>query len=91
MALGKETFADGFFADCSLPSAALGKAFAECNRGFAECPKHSAKSPSAVVGRALVGRALGQGGPLGARTEGLTAPLEPSASFPLEKSGLDRN
>jgi hypothetical protein len=32
-----------------LPSAALGKAFAECNRGFAECPKHSAKSPSAVV------------------------------------------
>ena len=49
MALGKETFADGFFADCSLPSAALGKAFAECNRGFAECPKHSAKSPSAVV------------------------------------------
>ena len=23
--------------------------FAECNRGFAECPKHSAKSPSAVV------------------------------------------
>ena len=49
MALGKETFADGFFADCSLPSAALGKAFAECNRGFVECPKHSAKSPSAVV------------------------------------------
>ena len=49
MALSKETFADGFFADCSLPSAALGKAFAECNRGFAECPKHSAKSPSAVV------------------------------------------
>ena len=25
VALGKETFADGFFADCSLPSAALGK------------------------------------------------------------------
>ena len=49
VALGKETFADGFFADCSLPSAALGKAFAECNRGFAECLKHSAKSPCAVV------------------------------------------
>ena len=49
MALDKETFADGFFADCSLPSAALSKAFAECNRGFAECPKHSAKSPSGVV------------------------------------------
>jgi hypothetical protein len=49
VALGKETFVDGFFAECFLPSAALGKAFAECNRGFAECPKHSAKSPSAVV------------------------------------------
>ena len=49
MALDKETFANGFFADCSLPSAALGKAFTECNRGFAECPKHSAKSLSAVV------------------------------------------
>ena len=35
MALGKEAFADGFFT--------------ECNRGFAERPKHSAKSPSAVV------------------------------------------
>jgi len=58
VALDKETFANGFFADCSLPSAALGKAFAECNRGFAECPKHSAKSPSAVVrwaGRRLSG------------------------------------
>ena len=37
MALGKETFADGFFADCSLPSAALGKAFTKCISGFAEC------------------------------------------------------
>ena len=45
----QRNFADGFFVDCSLPSAALGKAFTECNRGFAECPKHSAKSPSAVV------------------------------------------
>ena len=41
-ALGKETFADGFFADCSLPSAALGKA-------FAECPKHSANHVFPVV------------------------------------------
>jgi len=56
VALDKETFADGFFADCSLSSAALGKAFAECNRGFAECPKHSAKSPSAVVGGTAVGK-----------------------------------
>ena len=54
VALGKETFADGFFVDCSLPNAALGKAFAECNRGFAECPKHSTKSPSAVVRGAMV-------------------------------------
>ena len=49
VALSKETFAD-----CSLPSAALDKAFAECNRGFAECPKHSAKSLSAVVILVLV-------------------------------------
>ena len=40
--LGKETFADGFFADYSLPSAALGKAFTECISGFAECRRHSA-------------------------------------------------
>jgi len=32
-----------------LPSAALGKAFAECLAGFAECPQHSAKRASAVV------------------------------------------
>ena len=29
-ALGKEAFADDFFAESSLPSAALSKAFAEC-------------------------------------------------------------
>jgi hypothetical protein len=34
-ALGKEVFADEFFAVYSLPSAALGKAFAECIYGFA--------------------------------------------------------
>ena len=33
----------------SLPSAALGKAFAECKLGFAECPWHSAKPLSPVV------------------------------------------
>jgi hypothetical protein len=53
LTLGKETFADRFFAECSSSSAALGKAFVECNRGFAECPEHSAKSPSAVV---MIGR-----------------------------------
>ena len=31
------------FAECPLPSAALGKAFAECISGFAECHRHSAK------------------------------------------------
>ena len=42
------SMADGQF---SLPSAvlALGKAFAEYNRAFAECPRHSAKSASPVV------------------------------------------
>jgi hypothetical protein len=29
-ALGKEPFADEIFAECSLPSVTLGKAFAEC-------------------------------------------------------------
>ena len=43
MALGKETFTDGFFADCSLPSAALGKA------SIALGKEQSAKNPSAKV------------------------------------------
>ena len=47
--LGKDVFADSFFAECSLPSATLGKAFAECKLGFAECPLHSAKPVSPVV------------------------------------------
>ena len=47
--LGKDAFADGLFAECSLPSAALDKAFAECKLGFAECPWHSANSLSPVV------------------------------------------
>ena len=49
LALGKEIFADKIFAERPLPSAALGKAFAECLAGFAECPQHSAKRASAVV------------------------------------------
>ena len=36
-------------ADGSLPSATLGKAFAECIWAFAECPWHSAKSLLPVV------------------------------------------
>jgi hypothetical protein len=32
-----ECFADKFFAEHSLPSATLGKAFAECKNVFAEC------------------------------------------------------
>ena len=50
MALGKEFFADEFFAECSLLSAALGKAFAECKAGFAECGLHSAKNQNPIVG-----------------------------------------
>ena len=42
LALGKEIFADKICAERPLPSAALGKA-------FAECPQHSAKRASAVV------------------------------------------
>ena len=42
--LGKDVFADTFFAEWSLPSAALGKAFAECKLGW-----HSAKPVSPVV------------------------------------------
>ena len=51
LALGKEIFADKVFAERPLPSAALGKAFAVCLPGFAECPQHSAKRASAVVTR----------------------------------------
>ena len=34
---------------CSLPSAALGKGFAEYNWAFAECVRHSAKNLNPVV------------------------------------------
>jgi hypothetical protein len=49
--LGKEGFADALFAEPSLPSVTLGKAFAECFYGFAECFGHSAKRPFPVVQR----------------------------------------
>ena len=49
IALGKEPFADKSYADGSLPSVTLGKLFAECKLGFAECLGHSAKNPCPVV------------------------------------------
>jgi hypothetical protein len=47
--LGKDPFADKNFAECSLPSVTLGKAFAECKIAFAECIRHSAKNAIPVV------------------------------------------
>jgi hypothetical protein len=47
--LDKEVFADVLFVEPSLPSATLGKDFAECFSGFAECFRHSAKRPIPVV------------------------------------------
>jgi hypothetical protein len=47
--LGKEAVADVQFAERSLPSVTLGKAFAECKIVFAECLRHSAKKLSPVV------------------------------------------
>jgi hypothetical protein len=47
--LSKEGFADVLFAEPSLPSATLGKAYAECFPGFAECFRHSAKRSIPVV------------------------------------------
>ena len=55
MALGKGCFFGHFFPECPLSSAALGKAFAECIWGFAECCRHSAKRPNPVVIAALRG------------------------------------
>jgi hypothetical protein len=40
--LGKEAVADIQFAERSLPSVTLGKAFAECKIAFVECLRHSA-------------------------------------------------
>jgi hypothetical protein len=60
-ALGKEPFADEIFAECSLPSVTLGKAFAECKIVFAECRRHSAKNaiPVVIAGIAAVTTVVG--------------------------------
>jgi hypothetical protein len=50
-ALGKDVFAGIFATECPLPSVTLGKAFAECFRSFAECPRHLAKVLNPVVHR----------------------------------------
>jgi hypothetical protein len=47
--LGKEAGADVQFAERSLPSVTLGKAFAECKIAFAECLRHSTKELCPVV------------------------------------------
>ena len=49
VALGKDSFADHFFAEWTLPRAALGKAFADGKCSFAEYGRHSAKVPVPVV------------------------------------------
>jgi hypothetical protein len=48
--LGKEAIVDVQFAELYLPSFTLGKAFAECFLGFAECFKHSTKKLISIVG-----------------------------------------
>jgi len=47
--LGKDTFADPFFTECPLPSAALDKAFVECKLGFAETESGSGGWVSACL------------------------------------------
>jgi hypothetical protein len=47
--LGKETAADVQFAERSLSSVTLGKAFAGYKIAFAECLRHTAKELSPVV------------------------------------------
>jgi hypothetical protein len=47
--LGKDAVADVQFADRSLPSVTLGKAFAECKIAFALCLRHTAKELISVV------------------------------------------
>jgi hypothetical protein len=47
--LGKEAVADVQFAERSLPSVTLGKAFAECKMAFAVCLRHTAKELIPVV------------------------------------------
>ena len=48
-ALSKAPFAVRGFAELSLPSITLGKDFADCYLGFAECIWHSAKTQIPVV------------------------------------------
>jgi len=48
-ALGKDGFAVNFFAECCLPSVALGKPFAECKMAFTKCSRHSANLLCPVV------------------------------------------
>jgi hypothetical protein len=47
--LGKDAVADVQFAERSLPSVTLGKAFAECKIAFAVCLRHTAKKLIPVV------------------------------------------
>jgi hypothetical protein len=47
--LGKEAVVDVQFAECSLPSVTLSKAFAECKIAFVECLRHSVKELCPVV------------------------------------------
>jgi hypothetical protein len=47
--LGKEAVADVQFAERSLPSVTLGKAFAECKIAFAVCLRHTTKELIPVV------------------------------------------
>jgi hypothetical protein len=47
--LGKEAVADVQFAERSLPSVTLGKAFAECKIAFAVCLEHTTKELIPVV------------------------------------------
>jgi hypothetical protein len=59
--LGKEAVADVQFAERSLPSVTLGKVFAECFLGFAECLRHSAKKLCPVVSTHLQAKNLTRG------------------------------
>jgi hypothetical protein len=47
--LGKEAVVDVQFAERSLPSVTLDKAFAECKIAFAVCLEHTAKELIPVV------------------------------------------
>jgi hypothetical protein len=47
--LGKDAVADVQFAERSLPSVTLGKAFAECKIAFAVCLRHTTKKLIPVV------------------------------------------